>query len=191
MPRMKVSAKQREELIRKVAADIKSELAKAAPQPSPAPKPSGGGKRMFVKALSFNEPEGIVYGWAMVSKKDGKMFVDSQGDHIPEDALRKAAIGFMESDDVRITAHEHAKDKDGKPIPDGKVVFGYPLTAEIKKKLGITSRLTGMIVGVKPNNPEVFQNLMKNGGGFSIGGFATSREPEWMSAGEIDFGDDF
>lgn len=105
---------------------------------------------------------GLVFGFAIVSTADGQPYYDVQGDHIPEDAMLKAATDFMENS--RIAKEMHQGDA------KGSVVFAFPLTAEIAKSLGITTQKTGLLIAMKPT-PEVLTKF-KDGSytGFSIGG---------------------
>jgi len=114
----------------------------------------------FVKV---DEELGLVLGWAIICKKDGEPYFDTQGDHIPEHGMLEAAVDFMLSD--RISKEMHVGD--GK----GKVVFLWPMTAEVAKAFGIETATTGMMIAVRPEDPEYLE-AFKNGEltGFSIGG---------------------
>lgn len=118
--------------------------------------------------LKVDETHGLVFGFAVVCTEKGKDYYDLQGDHIPDDAMLKAALGFAASD--RVSGDMHAWDEDGTPIADGKALFLFPMTAEIAKALDITTKRTGLLVGMKPSK-SVLQKF-KNGDytGFSIGG---------------------
>lgn len=106
---------------------------------------------------------GIVFGFAMVTKVNGEPFVDSQNDHIPEAAMLKSSFSFMSGD--RPAKKMHA----GGAV--GQVVYGFPLTEDIAKSLGIETPRTGFLVGVKFDDETVIQKF-KTGEftGFSIGG---------------------
>ncbi len=105
---------------------------------------------------------GLVFGFAIVSTSDGEPYFDVQGDHIPEDAMMKAATDFMENS--RVAKEMHAGDQ------QGSVVFAFPLTADIAKALDITTKRTGLLIAMKPNAAmlEKFQNGTYTA--FSIGG---------------------
>lgn len=105
---------------------------------------------------------GLVFGYAIVSTSDGQPYYDVQGDHIPEDAMLKAAADFMENS--RIAKEMHQGDA------KGSVVFAFPLTTDIAKSLGITAQKTGLLIAMKPT-AEVLAKF-KDGSytGFSIGG---------------------
>jgi len=53
----------------------------------------------------------------------------------------------------------------------GSVVFAWPLTEDIAKAMGIETQKTGLMIAVKPGNPEILEKF-KTGeySGFSIGG---------------------
>jgi hypothetical protein len=123
---------------------------------------------------------GLVFGWGIVCKVDGEEYFDTQGDHIPEAAMLKAAADFMENS--RMSGDMHARDAAGEPIPDGGVVFSFPLTSDTAKAMGITSDRTGWMVAVKPS-PEVLAKYESGEyTGFSIGGSRIRDE----DVGELD-----
>lgn len=106
---------------------------------------------------------GLVFGWAIVSSENGEPYYDTQGDHIPEDSMLKAAAEFMLS--RRTMKIMHA----GKNV--GKVVFAWPMTEEVGRAMGIEGARTGLMVAVRPDSPRVLERF-RNGEytGFSIGG---------------------
>ncbi len=115
--------------------------------------------------ISGTDEHGVVYGYAMVSKKDGEDYYDSQGDNIPEASLISASLDFMKNS--RAVKDSHAG-------PDcGIVPFAFPLTETISKSLGLTSaeQKYGLLVGLQLDNPEMVSKF-KDGTytGFSIGG---------------------
>jgi len=122
-----------------------------------------------VTFLKVEESLGLIMGYAIVCKEGGQEYFDLQGDHIPEDAMLKAAAEFMEG--ARPGAEMHARDDDGNVVKGGTVVFCWPMTEDIAKSLGITVERTGLLVGIKPDNPEALAKA-RNGEyrGFSIGG---------------------
>lgn len=119
----------------------------------------------FNKAEVFKVDEelGLVFGWGLVSKVEGEEFFDSQGDHIPEESMLKAAVDFMQ--DSRAAKEMH----DGDQV--GTIVFAFPLTADIAKSMDITTKYTGLMIAMRPTDPEVLAKF-KSGeySGFSIGG---------------------
>jgi len=115
------------------------------------------------KICKVDDELGVVFGWAIVCKVDGEPYFDTQDDHIPEDAMLKASLDFALSGAEGKEMH--------KGDPDGEMIYRFPLTDQIKKAMGIESKLSGLIVGYKPNSPEILEKF-RDGTytGFSIGG---------------------
>lgn len=136
--------------------------------------------RKNCEVLKTSDELGLVYGYAIVCLEDGKPYFDSYGDHIPEAVMVKHAADFMLS--ARVTTDDHARDADRKPVPDGHVVFAFPMTVEIGKSLGFDVKKSGLIVAMKPSE-EVYKKF-KSGEytGFSIGGYRGEDEPFKESA---------
>lgn len=131
--------------------------------------------RKTCEVMKTDDSLGLVFGLAVVCLEDGKPYFDSYGDHVPEDVMLKHAADFMANSRVSTDMHARA---DGAPVPDGTVVFAFPLTTEIAKALGIeTLKRSGLLIGMKPS-PEVFAKF-KSGEytGFSLGGFRGVDEP--------------
>lgn len=120
-------------------------------------------KELEVRISKVDEDLGIVFGYAIICKADGENYFDSQGDHIPEDAMLEATSEYMSG--KRVAKDMHV----GGSV--GQVVFGFPMTAEIAKALDIEVQKTGFIVGMKPFEEDMLQKYA-NGWytGFSIGG---------------------
>ena len=114
------------------------------------------------EVLKVSKSLGIVFGFAIVSKVDGEPYFDTQGDHIPEDAMLKASADFMESS--RAAKEMHAGDD------IGDVLYAFPLTSDIAEALDITTKRTGLLIGMRPG-PEALAKF-EDGTytGFSIGG---------------------
>ena len=119
------------------------------------------------EVFKVDAAHGVVFGFAIVCKSGGEDYFDRQGDHIPEDSMLKATVEFMES-------ARPAKDMHGQTGPNvqkGTVVFGFPLTTDICKALGISSQKTGFLIGMKPNDPAMLAKFASGEyTGFSIGG---------------------
>lgn len=122
---------------------------------------------------------GLVFGWAIVCKKDGEDYYDLNRDkdgervpeHIPESTMIEAATDFMENS--RISKEMHAGDA------KGTVVFAFPLTTDIAKAMGISTKVTGLMIAVKPEKAMLDKFYNKELTGFSIGGSRLkSREVE-------------
>ena len=116
-----------------------------------------------------DESLGLVFGWAIVCTEDGQPYFDLQGDHIPEDVMMKAALDFMENSAVLKEMH----DGEGK----GYSVFTFPLTSEVAKAFGLGTQKTGLMIGVRPQDPEMLKRFQVGElTGFSIGGFCLREE---------------
>ncbi len=121
------------------------------------------------QVCKVNDELGIVFGYAIVCKKDGEDYFDVQGDHIPEDAMVKAAADFMLNS--RVAGDMHEKNDDGDAIPAGNIVFAFPITGEIAKALDIQTNQTGLLIGYKPWDADILQKYRTGEyTGFSIGG---------------------
>lgn len=106
---------------------------------------------------------GLVFGWAIVSKVDGADFYDSQGDHIPEESMLKAATDFMVHS--RTAKEMHAGPQ------KGSVVFAFPMTAELAKSMDIQTKYTGLMIAMRPDDPAMLEKFRTGEySGFSIGG---------------------
>jgi len=129
------------------------------------------------KIAKVDESLGLAFGWAIVCKENGEDHYDTQGDHIPEDVMLKAASEFMGSE--RIGADMHVWDKDGNPVKTGSVVFAWPMTTDIAKAMGVEGTTTGLMVAYKPDSEEIMAKF-RDGSytGFSIGGSAMKEASE-------------
>lgn len=116
-----------------------------------------------VTIAKVSDELGLVFGWAIISKLNGQDYYDTQGDFIPEDVMLTAASDYMQNGAVAKEMHVGGE--------KGKVVFAWPMTADIAKAMGISANQTGLMIGMKPNNPEMLKKF-KDGtySGFSIGG---------------------
>jgi Putative phage serine protease XkdF len=121
------------------------------------------------RVCKVDEGHGLVFGYAIVCKKDGQDYYDLQDDHIPEDAMLDAAVGFMAGERTAKEMH------DGDAI--GSIVFAMPLTTDIAKAFGIETRTTGLMIAMKPSDPAVLAKF-KDGTytGFSMGGSRVTDE---------------
>ena len=116
-----------------------------------------------------DETLGLVFGYAMVCNEEGNPYFDLQGHHIPEDTMLRTLTKFMSADGI--AGDMHRKDEEGNLIPEGRIVFAFPMTQEIAKSLGIEVKRTGAIIAMKPDNPDILAKYASGERtGFSIGG---------------------
>lgn len=110
----------------------------------------------------------LVWGWASVVTEKGVPVIDSQGDIIEIDELRKAVHEFMNS--RRGDAMHMVKGV-------GRIVESMVLHKELQAVLGIDLQREGWLVCMKVENDEAWAKV-KSGewGAFSFGGSAL-REP--------------
>lgn len=126
-------------------------------------------KRFIGEIAKVDTALGIVFGWGIICNKGGEPYYDSQDDHIPESTMLKAAADFMANSRVGAVMHERSGDNE--VVKAGSIVFGYPLTGEIAKALGIQSDQTGLLLAYKPDDEAVLEKFRSGEfTGFSIGG---------------------
>lgn len=126
-------------------------------------------KRLIAKVNRVDADLGLVFGWAIVSNIGGEPYFDLQDDHIPEHVMLKASAAYMAGD--RVAGDMHQWDA-GAPIRIGTVLFAWPLTEDIAKAVGVECKQTGLLIGMKVDNPGVLSKF-KSGEytGFSLGGY--------------------
>ena len=124
--------------------------------------------RIAGKVAKVSESLGLVLGYAIVCTEDGEPYYDLQGDHIPEDAMLKAALDFAEHSQV--AGDTHTRDATGNVVKHGTVPFLFPLTADIAKALDIETPTTGLLVALRPNDEMLTKFKSGEYTGFSIGG---------------------
>ena len=122
------------------------------------------------RVAKVDEGLGLVFGFAIVCKVNGEDYydlnIDPSGErvpeHIPEDAMTKAALDLSEAGAPGNEMHK-GPDK-------GHYPFMFPLTTDIAKAMGITTEKTGLMVAYKP--PADVLAKFKDGTytGFSIEG---------------------
>lgn len=120
------------------------------------------------EVLKVDEELGIVFGWGIVCTEKGERYFDLQGDHITEEAMLKATSDFMY--ELRAAGEMHARDKDGNAVHKGVIVHSMPLTAELAKSFGLTTKKTGWLIGMKPDADMLEKFKDGTYKGFSIGG---------------------
>ena len=150
---------------------------------------AGGKKRsklgraaLFAKAYTGAKPgvgaschDGFIMGYAItIAKPDGTPTVDSQGDVVMPDQLRKAVFEFMEQGDRPAGFMHFRHPETGELLRAGKIVESLCVTPEITKMLGIEGQIPlGWIVGIEVQNPLV-KKMIRDGKApsFSVGGKA-------------------
>ncbi|RUQ67341.1 hypothetical protein ELZ19_06715 [Brucella abortus] len=121
------------------------------------------------EVVKVDDTLGLVMGYAIVCTEKGKAYFDLQGDHIPEDAMMKAALDFMQNSQV--AKEMHTGDR------KGAVVFAWPMTADVAKAFGIKTEKTGLMIAVKPDDPDMLEKFQLGElTGFSIGGVRVKDE---------------
>lgn len=111
-----------------------------------------------------------VFGWASISKKDGAVVQDLQGDTIDTDELERAAYNYILNS--RKGGHEHQKNADNTPVHVADIIESFVVTPEKKQALGLPEDMPeGWWVGMKVHDDEVWE-LAKSGelAGFSVHG---------------------
>jgi len=112
---------------------------------------------------------GLIFGWAVVCKVDGEYFYDSDNEAVTEQCMLEFSTEFAKS--KRTACAMHARDATGQPVPDGGVIHTFPLTTEIAAALDITTKRTGLLVALAPDDPETLEKARRGEyTGFSIGG---------------------
>ena len=114
------------------------------------------------EVAKVDESLGLVLGFGIVCAENGEPYYDLQGDHIPEDAMLKASLDFMQHSQVADQMHE------GKG--HGTIVFAWPLTADVAKAFGIEAAKTGLMIGMRPSAGMLAKFKDGTLTGFSIGG---------------------
>jgi hypothetical protein len=124
-----------------------------------------------VQLLKVDASLGLVFGWAIICKRNGQDYYDLNRDgsgesvpeHIPEMTMLNAATDFMENS--RLVKEMHVGG--GK----GTVLFAFPMTTDIAKAMNISTRTTGLMIAMKPSSPEMLAKFVSGElTGFSIGG---------------------
>jgi hypothetical protein len=120
---------------------------------------------------------GLIFGFAAICKVDGEDFYDHDGEHYTEEAMLADSTEFAKSS--RMACEMHKRDENGNPVQAGGVIHTFPLTTDIAKALGITTKMTGLLVALAPDDPAVLEKA-RNGEytGFSIGGVILEAEYE-------------
>jgi hypothetical protein len=111
----------------------------------------------------------LVIGWALISSENGKPYVDSQGDEIPDEVVLPAVTAYMQRSRAGWLEH--------RPGEIGTVLLSFVLTDDIAAALGITCSRRGWVVGMRVHDPEILKAFSEGRlTGFSIGGRCKSSE---------------
>ncbi len=121
------------------------------------------------KIEKVDESLGLVFGWGIICSEGGEPYFDLQGDHIPANAMMKAACDFQLNSRATDDMHDN--------VAEGTVVFSFPMTSDVAKAYGIECDREGWMIAAKPG-PEILAKF-KTGEytGFSIGGARIEDRP--------------
>lgn len=123
-----------------------------------------------VEIVKVDKRLGIAVGWALITATDDgsgaglQPYYDLHGDHCPDDVAEAAFAKFAEGDRVMLFNHDASQGI------KGRCLWIFPLSATIAKSLNITTQTTGVLIGVKPDDPALLDEFGKSIHGFSIGG---------------------
>jgi len=119
-----------------------------------------------VEIVKVDKRLGIAVGWALITATDNgnglQPYHDLHGDHCPDDVAEAAFAKFAEGDRTMLVDHTGQS--------RGRCLWIFPLTAAIAASLKITTKTTGVLIGVKPDDPALLDEFGKSIHGFSIGG---------------------
>jgi hypothetical protein len=105
---------------------------------------------------------GLVFGWGIICKIDGEDYYDHHQDNFTEDCVISGTTDFMIGGAIAKEMHG------GEPI--GRIVASFPMTTDIAKALEITTRKTGWLLAMKPNEGVLAKFKSGEYKGFSVGG---------------------
>lgn len=127
--------------------------------------------------LKVSTELGLIFGFAAICKVDGVDFYDADDEHYPEESMLRDSTEFAKNSRVACTMHK--RDADGNPVQTGGVIHTFPLTTEIAAALEITTKRTGLLIALAPDDPTDLEKA-RNGEytGFSIGGEILDAEYE-------------
>ena len=121
-------------------------------------------KTIHCEVAKASAERGLVFGYALVSTEGGKDYYDSDNDNIPEDVMLDAAAEFMKGDRFAYASHDYKRGE------IGSVLFAFPMTQDIADSLEIQTPRTGLLVGMKVEDPNVLAEFVKGERiGFSVG----------------------
>jgi hypothetical protein len=128
--------------------------------------------------LKVSDELGLVFGYAIVcmEKNDAGDWVqhfDTQGHHIPESVMLKAAADFAltEASIAKSASKDMHEGDDIQVAP-----FLFPMTTEMADALGMDIKKSGLLIGLKPTAEVLAMYKSGDRTGFSIGGSGTLEE---------------
>lgn len=107
-----------------------------------------------------------VYGFLLVSQKEGQDYFDLHGDHVPDKVIEKIAEHIKNV--PLLSMHKYFDPVISGPV--GHIVSSFPLTKDLADSFGIQTDTYGLIISAKVTNAAVLE-AVKAGKytGFSIG----------------------
>lgn len=121
-------------------------------------------RQKFEKTLDLikvDDELGIVYGWGAIFTENGQEYFDTQGDAIDPAGAESAALDFMLNSRVAGDLHEREA---------GVVPFVMPITDDVAAALELTTKRTGLAIGMKPSADVLEKFKSGEYTGFSVGG---------------------
>jgi uncharacterized protein YuzE len=120
-------------------------------------------KGEFCKVSKTNSDYQVAYGWAYVSKKDGKEVTDHSGDVWDIAEIEKTARQFV--CDCRVGGESHIYK--GGAVLVHSIVF----TKEVQEALGVDLGQEGWFIGMEIRDASLLEKVQKGSlSMFSIGG---------------------
>jgi len=122
------------------------------------------------KVLKVDEGLGLVFGWGMICTDADGQYLDADDEGVSTTEMLKAVTDFSAQ---AVSPTDDAHDE----VPDGTVVFSFPLTKEIAEQFDIDCPVEGWMVAVRPS-PEVLKKFADGTyTGFSVGGSVGAWDP--------------
>lgn len=127
--------------------------------------------------IKVNPRLGLIFGFAGICTVDGSPFYDADNEHWPDESMLVDSTEFAKN--CRVACDMHSRDGDDEPVPSGAVVHTFPLTREIAESLEITTKYTGLLIAMAPDDPEIIAKAERGEyRGFSLGGDVLESEYE-------------
>jgi hypothetical protein len=100
---------------------------------------------MSAPGIFVDRANQLIFSWAMVSEVNGAPHYNTNGTHFDPSGLLKAALGYaLDGNGTILKNHE------GGTV--GKVCFIFPVTTEVAKAMGFGSKLTGILLAIRPDD---------------------------------------